>query len=189
MAWQTINHTCGHSSEDQFYGPSREREARLAREERKECPACSKARWIKEHANDCPEAIVRRIPPGSKAPATYRVEIIVTKSWKIRDGLKERGYKFGEFCLSKDAFAGLAGISRFRMGMDEFRRTQVLTKGWGLILASDSPREDSCTRLIERFKAEIIWLGEAGCAIIEKINTDEFQQCAASLNEGRPDLA
>ena len=40
MAWNTINHSCGHEQRIQLYGPGKERENRVARMERQVCPDC-----------------------------------------------------------------------------------------------------------------------------------------------------
>lgn len=40
MAQYTYTHTCGHTGEVTLYGKSDERQARIARLEREDCPAC-----------------------------------------------------------------------------------------------------------------------------------------------------
>jgi hypothetical protein len=43
MAWRTVEYSCGHSQELQFYGPGRERDAKQEWMERGICPDCYRA--------------------------------------------------------------------------------------------------------------------------------------------------
>lgn len=43
MAWNTINHTCGHEQRIQLYGPVKGRENTVASMERQLCPDCRRA--------------------------------------------------------------------------------------------------------------------------------------------------
>lgn len=188
MAWQKINHSCGHSSELQLYGPQHGRDNEAARRAKSLCPACAKTQWIASRKGLAPNALVRRIPPAKVAPGWHRVEIIAYgNTFPRKDELKERGYRFGEFELRSDIFA-LLGAVRLVTGAAEIRFHG--TKGWAKIIAAKDSSDVAGTALVADFKSEICWLGAAGFQIIERnIRTDPFYVCAASLCEGRADLA
>lgn len=50
MAWYTINHSCGHSTEVQLYGKTDERESRIRWMEQGTCPKCYGEKMRKEEA-------------------------------------------------------------------------------------------------------------------------------------------
>jgi hypothetical protein len=52
MAWNYINHTCGHQDRVQLYGPGRDRERKIAWLETKPCPACVKTEREKLRAEE-----------------------------------------------------------------------------------------------------------------------------------------
>lgn len=189
MAWYKIHHACDHTCESQLYGREIEREKEIDRQTKLDCPACAKAKWIEQHKGDPPTAVVRKIPPRRPNSRIADVEIIVVRSFSIRDELKARGYRFGEFALNPDLFAGMQFAMRSRpYAVEEFRRVSKLTKGWAIILEASAETEDDLAELVERFKVEIFFLGKLGCQIEEKIKTDPFQLAGSSFMEGRPDL-
>lgn len=52
MAWRSVNYSCGHSEDVQFYGPGRERDRKQEWMERGVCPACYRAEKEQERKQD-----------------------------------------------------------------------------------------------------------------------------------------
>lgn len=50
MAWETIQHRCGHEERHQLYGPRRDREWKAKRLTERECEPCDTARVARERA-------------------------------------------------------------------------------------------------------------------------------------------
>ena len=181
MAWENITYKCGHAKEEKMFGPGRERQRKIEAAKSRLCPDC----WRRERENNPPNPIahVRRIPPGKSNLSLYRIEIIVTESFSIKDELKARGYRFSEYDLDPNSFAGLMIASRGNF-FDFLSRP---TKAWGLIL--EALASDDAQKLCDRFKDEVAWLASVGCQIAEKnISADGFYLASASLKEGRSDL-
>jgi hypothetical protein len=97
MAWNTINHSCGHTSTIQLYGPTKERERAVAYREQQECPTC----WgkAKRAADEKAGPLITARVYGEGEKRT--LEIVFTRStFAIKDTLKARGYRFGEYTVS-----------------------------------------------------------------------------------------
>jgi len=161
MAWTTINHSCGHTSTVQLYGPGKERDRTVAYRASQECPQCwSKAKKIADEKAG-PLITTRVYGDGPKRT----LEIIFTRStFPIKDMLKARGYKFGEYTVSR-------GFLNLMARPD---------KGWAKAMRySDAAAID----------AEIAWLAER--ITIDKWEAhiqDAISTMMASVAEGRADL-
>lgn len=68
MAWYTINHCCGHTSEVQLYGPGKNREWRISQMEQELCPECQAAEYARKSAEAAEKAKEMELPQltGSK---------------------------------------------------------------------------------------------------------------------------
>jgi hypothetical protein len=162
MAWTTINHSCGHTSTVQLYGPGKERDRTVAYRASQDCPQCwSKAKKIADEKAG-PLITARVYGDGPKRT----LEIVFTRcTFPIKDLLKARGYKFGEYTVSRGF-------------LDLMARPD---KGWAKAMrCSDTVTTD----------AEIAWLTER--ITVDKWEAhiqDAISTMMASVNEGRSALA
>jgi hypothetical protein len=161
MAWTTINHSCGHTSTVQLYGPGKERDRTVAYRASQDCPQCwGKAKRADDEAKG-PLITSRVYGDGVKRT----LEIVFTRStYPIKDMLKARGYRFGEYTVSR-------GFLNLMARPD---------KGWAkAILCSDVAATD----------AEIAWLVEhINADKWEAHVQDAISTMMASIAEGRSDL-
>ena len=160
MAWTTINHSCGHTSTVQLYGPGKERDRTVAYRERGVCPQCwSKSKKIADEKAG-PLITARVYGEGEKRT----LEIVFTRStYPIKDMLKARGYKFGEYTISRGF-------------LDLMARPD---KGWAKTMRCSDTATD----------AEIAWLAER--ITVDKWEAhiqDSISTMFASLTEGRPEM-
>lgn len=157
MAKYTITHSCGHSQTHQLYGPMDERDRTIAYRESQPCTSCWSAAKRQEDDAAGPLITFRRIQ-GRTGPA---IEIIATRStYRVKDTLKARGYRYGEYMIAQ-------GV------MDLLARGD---KGWARVIP--------CTRNAD-IKAEADWCKSQGW---EMRVQDTVSTMMASLAEGRPDL-
>jgi hypothetical protein len=91
MARYTLIHACGHESTAQLVGPREKRQRIIESRERGDCPEC----WRPKQRALPPEVTLRRAGDG-------QVEVIVTRSYEVREELRQRGYRYGEFSIEKN---------------------------------------------------------------------------------------
>ena len=161
MAWTTINHSCGHTSAVQLYGPEKERDRTVAYRASQDCPQCwSKTKRAADEASG-PLITARVYGDGPKRT----LEIVFTRStFPIKDMLKARGYKFGEYTVSRGF-------------LDLMARPD---KGWAKAMRCS----DTVTT-----GTELAWLAE--CITVDKWEAhiqDAISTMMASVSEGRGEL-
>lgn len=162
MAWSTINHICGHTSTVQLYGPSKDRERTVAYRSTQNCPSCWAEAKREADKQAGPLVTIRVFGEGEKRS----IEFVFTRStYDIKDTLKARGYRFGEYTTTQGF-------------LDLMARPD---KGWAkAIRIADRQAAD----------AEVAWLTEQ--ITLHKWEAriqDQMATLLASLTEGRAVLA
>ena len=97
MAKYTITHSCGHDSEEQLYGPTRDREGRIEWLSNRPCTAC----WrTAKRAEDATKPITLTVATNGldkDAEGNVLAEIVLTGGTEPRkDAIKALGYVWGE---------------------------------------------------------------------------------------------
>ena len=158
MANYDVQHTCGHTVAHQLYGPTVDRKRKITWLKSQSCGAC----WNKaKHAEDDAAGPLVTVRVISGSDGNRALEIIATRStFGIKDLLKERGYKFGEFTIG-NGFLDLAARGE---------------KGWHLICQGPAAAEQYC--------GEIAWIQAQGWELMVQ---EQASTMFASLAEGRPE--
>jgi len=157
MAQYTIKRSCGHEEKITLFGKQKDRDWRMGQEREKKCLACWKK--AKEDNPDPPQAILRKTTQG--------VEIVVLKSFEIKDQLKERGYHYKDDLYISE-MAGPMGI----LGMGSGQ------KGWVKIINEEGPLMAEVD-FLEGVRAQIKIRQEPGATLAGMFE---------ALLEGRPEF-
>lgn len=91
MAWQTINHSCGHTESHQLYGPGKNREWRAKRLASEPCSECRKAEQEAENAKAAAANAEAGLPAltGSEKQVAWAETIRAEKLGAIQEAIEE----------------------------------------------------------------------------------------------------
>lgn len=151
MAKYDVAHTCGHTQTYDLVGKSIDRERKIKWLGTETCTACKRAA-------ETPIAYVQETVNGP--------EVFVVHAFGVKDGLKARGYKFGEYIVkAPDRPVDLQKLMIYGG-----------TKGWGKVFASE-----------DALIAELEYLASIDIPMALHL-MDRVQTAMAALFTGRPDL-
>ncbi len=158
MAWYEIEYSCGHTVRQQQYGKGAERERyRDWAAKSGTCPECFKAQKSLEKPK-----FAARLCEGGCEIYCY------SNSFAIKDTLKKRGYKFGEYSAPN---AGMIALGIAYTGRGTLKPPN---KGWGITWLT-----------YEMIALEMAWVANQGFELRVQNTTSSILQ---SVLEGRPDL-
>lgn len=153
MAYHTVMHSCGHAQKHRLFGSATQRESKVEWLEEQLCKDC----WLAQQPDPVPEIWIR--------PAGEQTEIIVLRSFHIKDILKSRGYRYGRFWI------GPGSDDLYKMAAKDGNG------GWHILVSGDKEG------------AEVKWLQGQDWYDPANVKTQRtVGRLIAAAGEGRPEL-